>query len=145
MFNSETEFTKFTLFEIEVSKKGNSWFFIKVIGCFKELSNSEILFDSASHSSDWLISMVNISLSFNVRVSFSSLNIKLYLFKAGEFFSVKTLFHLPFLSSGLFSNNFACSWSRSFANAKILSLTIPISFLILQFSIVWNDTDLTGQ
>ena len=28
---------------------------------------------------------------------------------AGEFFSVKTLFHLPFLSSGLFSNNFACS------------------------------------
>ena len=43
MFKSETEFTKSTLFEIEVSKKGNSLFRIKTIGCFKEFSNSEIL------------------------------------------------------------------------------------------------------
>ena len=70
---SPTEFIKFTLLEIEVSKKGNSLFFIKVIGCFKELSNSEILFESASRSSDWFISTVNTSLSFRVRVSFSSL------------------------------------------------------------------------
>ena len=68
-------------------------------------------------------------------MSFSSLNIKLYLFKAGEFLRVKILFHLPFLSSGLFSNNFACSKSKSLANAKILSPIIPVFFLILQFSI----------
>ena len=50
MFKSETELTKSTLFEIDVSKNGNSLFFIKTIGCFKELSNSVILFESASRS-----------------------------------------------------------------------------------------------
>ena len=70
---------------------------------------------------------------------------KLYLFKAGEFLRVKTLFHLPFLSSGFFSNNFVFSKSRFLANANTLSPIIPIFFLILQLSIIWNETDLTGQ
>ena len=68
-----------------------------------------------------------------------------FIFKDGEFLRVKILFHLPFLSSGLFSNNLACSVSRSLANAKILSPIIPIFFLILQFLTDWNETDLTGQ
>ena len=42
-----------------------------------------------------------------INVNLSSSNIKLYLFKAGEFLSVKILFHLPFRSLWLFSNNFA--------------------------------------
>ena len=46
MFKSETELTKLTLFEIVVSKKGHSSFFIKNIGFFKELSNSIIFSDS---------------------------------------------------------------------------------------------------
>ena len=46
MFISETELIKSTLFEIDVSKKGSSSFFIKTIGSFKELSNSIILFES---------------------------------------------------------------------------------------------------
>ena len=53
-----------------------------------------------------------------------------------KFLRVKTLFHLPFLSSGLFSNNFAWSKSKSLANAKTLSPIIPIFFLISHFSIV---------
>jgi len=75
----------------------------------------------------------------------NSLKKKLYLFKNGEFLRVKTLFHLPFLSSGFFSNNCTLSGSRSLANAKILSPTIPIFFLISHISILWNDTDFTGQ
>ena len=54
-------------------------------------------------------------------------------FKDGDFLSVKILFHFPFLSSGLFSNNFAWSLSKPLANAKVLSPIIPIFFFILQF------------
>ena len=79
MFNSETEFTKLTLFEIEVSKKGNSLFLTNTMGWFKETSNSKILFESASRSSNWLISIVKISLSLKVRVNLLWLNKKLYL------------------------------------------------------------------
>ena len=42
----EIELIKSTLFEIDVSKKGDSSFFIRTIGSFKEFSNSIILFDS---------------------------------------------------------------------------------------------------
>ena len=52
-------------------------------------------------------------------MSLSLLNTKLYLLSTAEFFSVKILFHFPFLSLGLFSNNFNSSWSKSLANAMI--------------------------
>ena len=102
MFKSDTELTKSTLFEIEVSKKGNSLFFINDIGCLKESSNSVIFSESFFLSFNSLISTVNISLSFSTNDSFSSLNIKLYLFKAGEFLSVKTLFHYLFFQQDFF-------------------------------------------
>ena len=78
-------------------------------------------------------------------VNLFSIYEKLYLFKNGEFLSVKMLFHLPFLNSGSFSNNLAFSNSKFLENANILSPIIPIFFLISQLSIFWNDTDLTGQ
>ena len=70
---------------------------------------------------------------------------KLYLFKTGEFFRVKILFHLPFLSSGLFSINLAWSKSNSLVNANILSPVIPIFFLISHSLTLWKDIDFTGQ
>ena len=117
-----------TLFEWEVSKKGAVSLCNKKIGFVNEFSSSSILFTSIDFCSGSSAIIDNSSLSPSFKINLRFLYSKLYLFKTGEFFNVKKL--LSFLSLGFFSDIRAFFKSIILENAKLLSFTIPESFLM---------------
>src|SRR6056300_17702 len=130
------------LFESDVSKKGAILLCNKKIGLVNEFSNSSILFTSIDFCSGSSAIIDNSCLSPSFKINLLFLYSKLYLFKTGEFFNVKKL--LSFLSLGFLSSIRAFFEPIILVNAKLLSFTIPKSFLMIHDLIFVKDKDFTG-